>query len=98
MTNGYRIQIEGENDAGPWKVRRIDDNKVAEERSANRFAELCLDTVGLLGRRENKYQLEYLSGKEILFEETEEKLLKYLVSVHNLRVNSVELMRHFALT
>lgn len=88
----YRIQIEGKDDSGPWKVRRLEGGLIYEEEGAQRFGELCLHIIKMVQSKPNEYGLEYLTPNGFLFEKTEERVLTYLLDVHNANIRRAGLL------
>jgi len=82
MKENY-IQINGKNDKGPWEVIRFDKDELPFGRKAERFGGLCKEIIELLKGQNVEYSIEYKSPHGFVFEETEEKVIYYIVDSHN---------------
>ena len=83
MENKNYIEISGKDNDGPWEVSRIDEGKLGEKRTAQRFGELCIYVIKMIKGRDINYGIEYMGPNGFIFEKTEEGVLFHIVETHN---------------
>ena len=88
MENKNYIEIRGKDNDGPWEVSRIDEGKLGEKRTAQRFGELCIYVIKMIKGRDLNYGIEYCGSDGFIFEQIEEEVLFHIIDTHNKAVET----------
>lgn len=78
-----RIKIRGKDDRGPWTIYRIEGSTVSREENAQRFGVLADYVREFVERQDKHYNIEFEGPSGRIFEDSENRVLFYIVNSHN---------------